>query len=369
MKIPLCKPSISKKDINAVNKSLKSGWLTHGPENLKFEKNFNKLLNSNYAISMNSCTSALECAIKCLKKKGEIIVPSFTWVSSANAIINAGCKPKFVDIDINTRNIDPDEIEKNITKKTIAIMVVHFAGLPCDMGPIIKLCNKNKLYLIEDSAETLGAKYKGKFTGSFGLGCFSFFPTKNITTTEGGMLTLKNKSMYEYAKLLIAHGIKKNRKNFWNRESEIAGHNFRLPNHLAALGNSQLMRIKKLNEKRKRIAKTYNINLLGLSDIIKLPIVPKNFTHSYQMYTIRVDKKLRNNFIYYLNNKGIGASAHFDPPLHKQKIFKNYKKGTLNNTEALSKEIVTLPIYPDLKQKEVKYILKIIKNWYLNQKR
>ena len=368
MKIPLCKPSISSKDIQIINKSLKSGWLTHGPENYKFEKNFSKYVKSNFSISMNSCTSALECAIKCLKKKGEIIVPSFTWVSSANAIINSGCKPIFVDIDIDTRNIDPKNITKNITKKTIAIMVVHFAGLPCDMDPIIKICKKNNLHLIEDSAETLGAKYKGKLTGSFGLGCFSFFPTKNITTTEGGMLTLNKKSMYIYAQKLIAHGIKKKRKNFWNRESEIAGHNFRLPNHLAALGNSQLKKINVFNQKRNKIAQVYNNNLNKLSDLILIPKVPKNYTHSYQMYTIRIKKKLRDKFIYFLNSKGIEASAHFDPSLHKQKLFKKYKKGKLKNTEKLSSEIVTLPIFPSLNLKEVNYILKIINNWYLNQK-
>ncbi len=369
MKIPLCRPSISKKDLQIVNKSLKSGWLTHGPENLKFEKNFNDFLNSNYSISMNSCTSALECAIKCLKKKGEIIVPSFTWVSSANAIINTGCKPVFVDIDLNSRNIDPNRLEKNITKRTIAIMVVHFSGLPCDMDPILKVSKKYNLPIIEDSAETLGAKYKGNFTGTFGLGCFSFFPTKNITTTEGGMLTLKKKSMYEEAKKLIAHGIKKERKYFWQRESSLAGHNYRLPNHLAALGASQLRKLKRFNNERNKIAQIYNQGLRKYSDLISVPKIPKNFTHSYQMYTIRVKQKLRNNFIFFLKSKGIEASAHFDPPLHKQKLFQKYKKDKLHNTEILSSEIVTLPMFPSLKKIEINFILKVIGNWYLIQKK
>jgi perosamine synthetase len=369
MKIQLCRPSISKKDMQVVNKSLKSGWLTHGPENLKFEKNFNKLLNSNYAISMNSCTSALECAIKCLKKKGEIIVPSFTWVSSANAIINTGCKPVFVDIDLNSRNIDPNKLEKNISRSTIAIMVVHFSGLPCDMDPILRISRKYNIPVIEDSAETLGAKYKGNFTGTFGLGCFSFFPTKNITTTEGGMLTLKKKSMYENAKKLIAHGIKKERKYFWQRESSLAGHNYRLPNHLAALGASQLKKLKKFNYERNKIAKIYNQNLAKYSDFITVQKIPKNCTHSYQMYTIRVIKKLRNSFIFYLKSREIEASAHFDPPLHKQKLFKKYKKDNLNNTEILSSEIVTLPMFPGLTKKEINYILKVINDWYLKQKK
>ena len=140
MKIPLCKPSIDKNEINLVTKTLRSSWLTHGPYNVKFEELFNKKLNTKYSIAMNSCTSALECAIKSLGIKGEIIIPSFTWVSTANAVLNCGSKPVFADIDYNTRNIDINSITKCITKKTIAIIVVHFAGLPCDMNKISKFC-------------------------------------------------------------------------------------------------------------------------------------------------------------------------------------------------------------------------------------
>ncbi len=368
MKIPLCKPSIDEKELNLIKKSIKTGWLTHGPENVKFESNFNKLINSKYSISMNSCTSALECAIKCLEKKGEIIVPSFTWVSSANAIINTGCKPVFVDIDPITRNIDSKRIEKLISKSTIAIMVVHFAGLPCEMNKILKICKKYKLHLIEDSAETLGASFRGRYTGSFGIGCFSFFPTKNITTTEGGMLTLSNKKMYNKAKKLIAHGITKSKKDAWKRIALLPGHNYRLPNHLAALGNSQLKKLQKFNKKRLNLANKYTQHFLKFSNLILVPKVPKNFTHVFQMYTIRVLKGLRNNFVYYLNNKGISASVHFDPPLHQQKIYSKYRRGNLKSTNILSKQIATLPIYPDMKKKEIEYIIKTVSKWYRKNK-
>ena len=178
MKIPLCKPSIDSKEIKTVSKLLKTQWLSHGAYNNKFEEKFNKLFKTKYSISMNSCTSALECAIKSLGLKGEVIIPSFTWVSTANAVINSGCKPVFADINFETRNIDPKSIEKNINKNTSGIIVVHFAGLPCDMDNILNLCKKYKLSLIEDSAETLGAKFKNKYTGTFGIGCFSFFLPK-----------------------------------------------------------------------------------------------------------------------------------------------------------------------------------------------
>jgi len=364
MKIPLCKPVIGNEEIKLLNKSLKSGWLTHGPYNKKFESLFIKKFNTKYAIAMNSCTSALECAVKSLGVKGEIIIPSFTWVSTANAVLNCGSKPVFADVDYNTRNINLLNIKKCITKKTIAIIVVHFAGLPCDMNEIVRFCKKKNIKIIEDSAETLGAKVNNKFTGTFGIGCFSFFPTKNITTTEGGMLTTNNEYIDKYVRKLIAHGINKNmNKKFWHREAVLPGHNFRLPNHLAALGYSQLKKIEKFNRSRNKIADLYNLELLKLSNTITIPHKPRGFTHSYQMYTITVDQKIRNKLLHFLKENGIEASAHFDPPLHAQKYLKKYFKKKLPITEKLSKEIITLPIFPDMTKKEVLYVIKTIKKF------
>ncbi len=364
MHVPLCKPSIEKKDLRTILNCLKTSWLSHGPYNLKFEKLFSYKFKIPYSLSMNSCTSALECAIKCQNLKGEIIIPSFTWVATANAIINSGCKPVFADIELNSRNIDPASIVKNITKKTVAVLVVHYAGLPCEMDKISKICKKYKLKLIEDSAETLGAKFKNKFTGSFGLGCFSFFPTKNITTTEGGMLTFQNKKLYERAKKIIAHGIdKKFKKNFWHRESVLAGHNYRLPNHLAALGYSQLKKLNLFNKKRNLIAKIYDKELSLYSNFFMVQKIPKNRTHSYQMYTTRVPKKFRDKFLKFMRNRNIEVSVHFDPPLHEQKYLKSFYKKKLPKTDILSKEIVTLPIYPDMKKKQIHYVVDTIKKF------
>ncbi len=365
MKIPLCKPSISKSEINLVAKSLKSSWLTHGPYNLKFEQLFNKKFKTRYSIAMNSCTSALECAVKSLGVKGEIIIPSFTWVSTANAVLNCGSKPVFADVDYKTRNIDLNSIKKCITKKTIAVIVVHFAGLPCDMNKIIKFCKKQNIKVIEDSAETLGAKIGSKFTGTFGTGCFSFFPTKNITTTEGGMLTTNNKNTYNYVKKLIAHGIdKKIKTNFWYRVAVLPGHNFRMPNHLAAIGYLQLKKISKFNLKRNKIASIYNSEISKITDKISIPFIPKGYTHSYQMYTITVSKQIRNKLLNYLKTNNIEASAHFDPPLHSQKYLRKYNNKNLPVTDKLSKEIITLPIFPDMTKKEISYVIKILKKFF-----
>lgn len=366
MNIPLCKPSISTTDIKKVSNVLKSKWLTHGPYNKKFENFFSKKFKIKYSLSMNSCTSALECAIKCLELKGEIIIPSFTWVSTANAVINCGCTPVFADIDLDSNNIDPKSIIKNITKKTVAILVVHFAGLPCKMDEIVKICKKYNLKLIEDSAETLGAKFNGRFTGSFGLGCFSFFPTKNITTTEGGMLTMNDKKTYQKAQKIIAHGIDKSkRKKFWYRESILPGHNYRLPNHLAALGFFQLKKLDIMNKKRRTIAKKYDQALSKLGKTIKVKNVPKKFTHSYQMYTFRIDKKHRNNLLEFMKKNNVEASAHFDPPLHQQSYLRSYLRGKIKNTDILSKEIITLPMYPDMKNKEVLFVINTIKSFFV----
>ena len=365
MKIPLCRPSIDDSELRTINKSLKTPWLTHGPYNLEFEKKFKNKVKSNYAISMNSCTSALECAIKSLGVKGEIIIPSFTWVSTANAVLNCGSKPVFADVDFNTRNIDLKNIIKSITKKTVAIIVVHFAGLPCDMSKIYKFCKKKKIKIIEDSAETLGAKAINKYTGTFGIGCFPFFPTKNITTTEGGMLTTNDKKVYDYVKKLIAHGIDKDIKsNFWHREAVLPGHNFRMPNHLAAMGYLQLKKIKKFNKERNKIARSYNSKLSKITNKIKIPYIPKGFTHSFQMYTITVEAKLRNKLLNFLKKNNIEASAHFDPPLHLQKYLKKYNKKKLTETEKLSKQIITLPIFPDMTKKEVTYVTETINRFY-----
>ena len=366
MKIPLCKTNLDKKDISVIVKSLKSGWLTHGSKNIEFEKNFNNLFGTKYSISMNSCTSALECSIKSQNIKGEIIVPSWTWVSTINAVLNCGCKPVFGDVDINSRNLTAKFIEERITKKTKAIIPVHLYGQAANMEEIMEVCKKYKIKLIEDSAETLGAKFKNKYTGTFGVGVRSFFPTKNITTAEGGMLTTNDKHVYLYTKKLIAHGIlKKNKSLPWKREAELPGHNFRLPNHLAALGNNQLNKLKKFNFKRNLIAKKYDNFFKSYPKIFKVQEVNKDFTHSYQMYTVQIIDKNRNNFIKFLRKNNIEASVHFDPPLHRQRYCAQFKKHHLPNTDVLSRTIVTMPMFPSLTNNQLGYVFKIIRKWIL----
>src|SRR3989344_6438765 len=233
-KIPLCIPDIGDEEVNSVKEVLKSGWLVHGPKTKEFEKKFAGYTGTKKAISVNSCTSALQLVIQALGLKGEIIVPSFTFVASANAIVTAGCKPVFCDIDYDTCNIDPKKIEEKITKKTSAIMVVHYAGQSCEMDKIMEIAKKHNLVVIEDSAECIGGTFYGKKAGSFGIGCFSFFPTKNMTTGEGGMITLNDEKLAEKIKALSVHGIlsttfeREKKEKPWLRAASYAGYNYRM---------------------------------------------------------------------------------------------------------------------------------------------
>ncbi len=371
-KIPLCRANIGKEEKIAVNEVLKSGWLTHGDKNKLFEKNFAEYIGVKYAISMNSCTSALFLALVANNIKGEVIIPSFTFVASANAVVTAGATPVFADVDYDTCMLIPESVESAITSKTEAIMTVHYAGQAAPIKELQKICKKHNLLFIEDSAEAIGAEYFGKKTGSFGVGCFSFFPTKNITTGEGGMLTTNNKKMADKISILIAHGIDK-KKNPGTvsgyRSASYAGYNFRLSNLLAAIGVEQLKKIDILNKKRKILAKRYN-NLLKDVPQISMPKIKENRTHVWQMYTVKVSSKHRNNLVKRLIDSGVEASVHFFPPVHEQIFYKNRfrKRVVLKNTEKLSREILTLPMYPDMKTGDVDYVCKIIREYFTKNK-
>ena len=369
MKIPLSVPAIDEKEISAATEVLKSGWLAHGPKTKEFEDNFAKYHGVKKAISFNSCTSALEVAIRALNLKGEIIVPSFTFVASANAIVTAGCKPVFIDIREDTRNMDEDLIESLITKDTVAIMPVHYAGQMCDMKRIMEIAKKHNLAVIEDSAECIGGTFEDGKSGSFGIGCFSFYPTKNITCGEGGMITTNDEELAKKMATIHAHGVdssafeREKQERPWIRSASIAGFNHRLTDIQSAIGNEQLKKLDALNEKRREHAHYLN-EMLGKIKEIKVPVEAKECKHVYQMYTILLDKSInRSRFIAQLKEKGISASVHFDPPVHLQPVYSNMydqKKLNLKVTEEIVETIVTLPMYPDMAKEQLDYMIKTI---------
>jgi len=367
--VPLCRPSIKQAEIDAVVGTLKSGWLAHGEYNNKFEEAFAEMLGVPYAISMNSCTSALEVALKVADITGEVILPSFTFVATANVVVTTGGVPVFCEVDGDTRNVTAETIAEKITPQTEAVIVVHYGGQPCQMDDILKLCEDHGLLLIEDSAETIGATWNGKLAGSFGLGCFSFYPTKNITTAEGGLLTCYDKEINRKARALISHGIasttlaREKVKRPWLRAAEMAGHNFRMPNPLAALGYHQLLRLDEMNAQRVALAQRYDRLLADLVLAVKAPVVVQGATHVFQMYTITVDEALRDGIVIYLRERGVGASVHFDPPVHLQPFYLDYYAGqvSLPVTEKLAKELITLPIYPDMNEVDQDWVVACLK--------
>lgn len=368
MKIPLCLPFIDEKEKEAVIEVLESGWMAHGPYNKKFEADFANYIGVKHAITMNSCTSALQLAVEANNITGEVILPSFTFVASANAIIKAGATPIFADIDKRTFNICPIEIENKITSKTEAIMPVHFAGQPCDMDKIEHIAKKHNLIIIEDSAETIGGKWSNKQAGSFAIGCFSFFPTKNFTTGEGGMLTTNDDKLAQKVKALVGHGItsstydRHEKELSWFRSASYAGYNFRMSNILAALGYHQLKKLDSLNINRRKIAEKYN-NAFSEINEITIPYVESNAYHVYQMYVICLKQNInRNEFVKKLNEKDVGASVHFYPPVHLQYYYKDKHKGSLSVTEDICQRCVTLPIYPQMNQEEIDYVINVVKD-------
>jgi perosamine synthetase len=363
--VPLARPSIGPTEIEAITEVLRSGWLAHGEYNHKFEEAFARLIGVPYAITMNSCASALEAALKIAGIQREVVIPSFTMVATANAVVNVGATPVFCDVDEATRNMTATLIEACITPRTEAVIVVHYGGQPCQMDDIVRLCERYHLLLIEDSAETLGATWQNKQAGSFGIGCFSFFPTKNITTGEGGMLTCHDAEFAYRVRALISHGIanttlaREKAQKPWLRAAEMAGHNYRMPNPLAALGYYQLQRLHELNTKRVNLAERYNQLLASLSPIIRTPSVAEGGTHVYQMYTVQVNPDLRDRVLYYLRDHGVGASVHFDPPVHLQPYYRERggQPGMLPVTERLASELITLPIYPGMTEDEQDWVV------------
>lgn len=367
--IPLCRPTIEQEELQAVEAVLKSGWLTHGPKTTEFENAFAEYIGVKHAIAMNSCTSALFLAILANNIIGEVLVPSFTFVASVNAIKTAGARPVFVEINYHDCNVNPDLLERYLTPETKAIMVVHYGGQVCDMEKISAFAGKHHLVLIEDSAETIGGTYDGQKSGSWGIGSFSFFPTKNITTGEGGMLTTKDDVLANKIRTLIAHGIDKTTlqreydKKPWFRSATLAGYNFRLSNILAAIGVEQMKKIDRMNQARREHS-LYLLDKLREMEEIELPVENPRCRHVYQMFTIKVKTGKRDDMVCYLRSQGIGASVHFDPPVHQHPAYMDARNISLPVTEKVAKTIFTLPMFPQLTQTQLKKMVTSIKEYF-----
>ena len=374
IKVPFFVPSLSKMDKKTVLQALGETQLTDGPKLRRFEKSFSKYTKSNFSIGVSNATAALHLSLKALGigKNDQVIVPDLTFVATANAVLMTGATPVIADVNLDDYNINIESLQKNITKKTRAIIPVHFAGNPCNMNKIMRIANVHDLYVVEDCAHALGSFYKNKHVGTIGdLGCFSFYPTKNITTMEGGMIITNSKKFSNYVTTSRNHGISKTLqeryvKGFpWDYDIFEAGYNYRMDEIRASLGINQLERIKKINQKRRNSVKYYNEQLSGIDGIEPQSVLNLE-QNSCHLYIVKInDEKFgmtRDSVFKKLLKRGIQTSIHYKP-LHKFTIFKNSKSfDKLENSNMLYDQILSLPLYTDISKKEQKLVIQELKN-------
>ena len=351
--IPIAKPNIGEEEKKAVMKVLDSGMLAQGQKVKEFEDNFAKYIGTKYAIATNNGTTALHLALlSCGIGNGdEVITTPFSFIATATSIVFCGANPVFVDIEPNTFNIDPDKIESAISNKTKAIMVVHLYGQSAEMDKIKEIAEKYNLKIIEDACQAHGAEYNKKRVGSIGdVAGFSFYPTKNMTTGEGGMITTNDSKIADRIDLLRNHGQK-------DRYDHVdIGYNYRMTDISAAIGIEQLKKLDNFNKKRRENAKYFSENL---SKSIEIPYVMDNAKHVYHQYTIKCNKrdKLVKNF----KENGVGWGIYYPKCLHQYGPLKIYKnKNDLKNSEKSTSEVLSLPIHPLLKEDEREKIVNVI---------
>jgi len=366
--IPVFKPSFGKEEFEAVKKTMESGWIGLGPKTKEFEEKFAQYVGVKYAVGMNSGTAALHLAMKVMGINGyEVITTPMTFVSTNHAIIYNDGIPVFTDIYQDTLNIDPEEIKKNITPKTKAIVVVHYGGHACDMDPILELAKKHGLKVIEDVAHGCGGEYKAKKLGSLGdIACFSFHAVKNLTTGEGGMITTNDPEVYKKLLSLRWLGISKdtwsreedNGKYSWYYEVGEFGYKYHMHDIAAAIGLVQLSKLDFLNEKRRRIIDLYNA---GFSDIdwIKTPVVKGYALNAGHNYVIKLED--RDGLNSFLQEKGISTGVHYIPN-NNYGIYKQYRSHT-PKCATVWKKLLTLPLYPDLSDSDIKMIIETVKSF------
>ena len=359
-KIPLYKVDWDKEDVRTVTNVIKRGmdWAI-GPEIEEFERSLANYHNSKYCVVFNSGTSAGHAALLSLnlKPSSEIIVPSFTFIATANWPLMVGAKPIFSEIEEETLGMDPSNLDSIISKKTKVLMPIHYGGMPCKIIEIKKFAEQHKLTLIEDSAESIGSTIGNKKTGSFGdMSILSFAGNKVLTTGEGGAVIVNSKKTYEKLKLIRSHGRQINSNYFQTNETPnyiSLGYNWRMSSMTAALGISQLGKLEKLIFKRRKNSQYLSSKLNKHSKII-LPSDYKNHKSVFQLFSIRVTDNLRDNLMKFLTGKGIMSKIFFEP-VHLTQFYSKYKI-PLPKTEKISREILTLPMYPSLTKEDINFI-------------
>ncbi|MEJ6951178.1 DegT/DnrJ/EryC1/StrS family aminotransferase [Natronospora cellulosivora (SeqCode)] len=359
--ISIAKPMVSNEEKEKVLEVMDSGILASGSYVKEFENEFAKFIGSEYGIACSNGTTALHLALEAagIGEGDKVLTTPFTFIASSNAILYCGAKPVFCDIDEKTYNIDPQAIKEELEKDPdiSALLIVHLYGLACDMDPIMELVEEYDLVLIEDCAQAHGATYKGKSVGTFGdVGTFSFYPTKNMTTGEGGMLVTDNQEIAEKAQILLNQG---SARRYYHK---VLGYNYRMTNIAAAIGLVQLKKLEGFNNKRQKNAEFLSGNINN-PEVLQTPIVPEDCKHVFHQYTITVSN--RENFLKHLEENEIGYGVYYPLPVYRQPLYEERGYGSieLSVTEDLIEKVVSLPIHPGLSEKEVLKIVEVVNNY------
>ncbi|MCR4404975.1 MAG: DegT/DnrJ/EryC1/StrS family aminotransferase [Candidatus Acetothermia bacterium] len=369
MEVPLARPDITEKEIAAVVEVLRTPYLSLGPKLEEFERRLAAYVGVKHGVATNSGTSALHLIIKALgiSEGDEVITTPFSFIASANCILFERARPVFVDIDPRTLNIDPGRIEAAITPKTKAILAVDVFGQPADWDRLEGIARRHSLLLIEDSAEALGAEYKGRKAGSFGeAAVFGFYPNKQITTGEGGMILTDNDGLARLCRSLRnqGRGVARHEGQGWHQHERL-GYNYRLSELNCALGLAQLERLEEILEKRERVAQMYNDRLRDI-DGVESPYISPDVRMSWFVYVVRLSEEYspedRDRMLQGLKARGIGCSNYF-PPIHLQPVYRElgYREGDFPVTERVAARTIALPFHNNLTEREVDYVVRSLK--------
>jgi dTDP-4-amino-4,6-dideoxygalactose transaminase len=356
--IPIAKPIIGEDEISAVVEVMRSGVIAEGQKVKDFETAFADYVGTSYAVAVNSGTAALHAALLAhgIGNGDEVITPPFTFAATSNSVLFTGAKPVFADIKEDTFNIDPERIIEKITPKTKAIIPVHLYGQSADMKSIMEIAHDHDLVIIEDACQAHGATFEGKKVGSFGTGTFSFYPTKNMTTGEGGIITTDDKTIAEKAKMIRSHG---SRQRYYH---EMLGYNLRMTDIAAAIGLVQLKKVDGFNDSRIKNAQYLSKSLNDIKEI-SLPYIDRRCKHVFHQYTVRIRNDIsRDEIVSLLNKKGIGTGIYYPLPIHKQPYYKDLGySDSLPVSEKVSEEVFSLPVHPSINKTDLDTISEILR--------
>ncbi|TSC96858.1 MAG: spore coat polysaccharide biosynthesis protein SpsC [Parcubacteria group bacterium Athens0714_26] len=379
MTILFGKPDIGNEEIEAVTKVLKSGWIGMGPKCIEFEKLFAEYVGSKYAVAVSSCTAALHLSLAALGigPEDEVITTPFTFVATVNAIEHVGAKPVFVDIDLETLNMNPDLLEIAITSKTKAIIPVHFGGLPCFMNRILQIAKQHNLYVVEDAAHAIGAKIDGCMVGGIkdSIACFSFYPNKNITSIEGGMITTDSEDFKKKLEIMRLHGLDNEAwkrycsgANFTLSRAVMPGFKYNMTDVQAAVGICQLKKLEKFLEIKEKYASIYDREFADLPCARQYRHKSTKINrHALHLYLLILNRSQldanRNEIVTEIRERGIGATVHYEA-VHLHPYFQErlgFSEGSFPITEYVAENILTLPLGSSMSQEEIEWVVKKVK--------